>query len=1695
VFHIGSYLDQKIFDQKSIKNIEAAFIKLSEFSSGAEYVIGHNIINHDLNLLREVLPGSSILNLPIIDTLYLSPLAFPENPYHKLIKNYKIVKNCKNNPVADAKLTWEVFQDQVNSFLLFSKNNPQLISFFTFAFEPFGSNTLKMVGNYNLFRNLSKTAPGKDQAKQIFLEICEDKICLSALDKIWDEYSDHPQKRIILAYALSWLRVSGSNSVIPPWVKHEFPDISVVINELRYACGNPECKYCRKNNDSEKLLKKYFGFDEYRKLPDGRKLQKEIIDSNLAGNSLLGILPTGGGKSICYQIPALHRYHRIGQLTIVISPLKALMKDQVDNLNKVTGTELACAINGSLTLPERGHAMEKVRLGDIGILYISPEQLRNVSIAELIASRDVGCWVFDEAHCLSKWGHDFRPDYFNVAAFILEQNKNLNNLPLIGAFTATAKKDVVEEIHSHFKENLDLDLVSFISGVQRDNLNFQVWPVTQSEKDDVIFNCLRDSVINGPFGAVVYCASRKKTEELSRYLNEKGISSEAFHAGRSEPDKRNIQDDFVSGKVPVICATNAFGMGIDKKDIRLVIHADIPGSLENYLQEAGRAGRDTEPADCILLYEQKGIEDQFSLNAFSKLTLKDIKRILAVLKKRGANAPEIVITPGEIMRLIGYKNFAENDSRASIGVSWLERKGFLKRSFNQTLFFQGKPSVQNMKEAEEKIQTLNLSKMMAAVFRRILLTLFNMDKDSVISADTICESLGDIEGLPEKYLDPKFILGLLSQMAEVGLVKEGISMTAYVRPKGKGNSPNKLETDLEIEKQMVDIMAELSPDAWTSPDVPDLIHLRLMSQKLKDKGYDGINSEIVQKILQAISNDKGESHGRSLKIAGRKGAEQQVVYVKISWQKIKKRMELRHNCARLCLNTIISVLPRHLRTGQAQVISEFFISQLVSAMKFDVFLSGYTGDHRALIERSLLFMHDMKVITLQNGLGVFRQAMTLTMLPGAQKRQYTKGDYEVLSHHYAQKNVQAHVMEKYARLGLEKIKTALLFVSDYFSSSYDLFIKEHFPREKKIIQTAMTAEAYKEIIQSLKNPIQEAIVTSQPERNLLVLAGPGSGKTKTIVHRCAWLIKAKSVDPSSILVLCFNHQAMVELRKRIRKLSGQRANFVTAMTYHGFAMRITGRSFLEGGERYKPGKNMAGFDHIIDEAIEILSGKRQVAGIEQSEVREYLLSQYRYILVDEYQDIDDHQYRFISTLTGRLEQDQEAKISIMAVGDDDQSIYGFRNANVKFIKQFQEDYSARTLYMVENYRSSFPVIQVSNAFIANNKNRMKTGEPCRINKKRKSQEVNADKLENDLLIQLVKVKDVASQAVFVAKMIKQLLANNPDIKLSDFAAVSRHGLAYPFLVSLRMALAKEEIPFCYSIKNDSGFPLFKAREIQLFIQYLDDHKKESRAPRVLKKEILEHFKRKDIWTSLISQILESWCDINSDIEISIQRAKDFVLEMLLEERREHMAGKGVLLGTAHSVKGMEFPFVFILDGGWKQTNIEEERRLFYVAMTRSIKNAYILKINGSENPHVGIIEKNEFTHTITAEQSKIDGFSEELTVSIIGLEDLYISYAGLFSKGNIIHKTISQLNPMDKVSLIEKKNHIYIKNQLHQTIAKLSNNGKTKWMNKINTIIHARVLGVIRRSQSDGEDYEERCEKVDSWELPIIEVLHKRNKE
>lgn len=1703
IFAVGAVFRNREFRASKISDIRKTLASLDEFSKDADYILGHNIINHDLLLAENIYPEAHFLKLPVIDTLFLSPLAFPENPYHKLIKDYQIVRTGKSDPVKDAKLSRSIFIDQIKAFKLRINSDTELLSFYSYAFK--GSEIREKVNNSkgmsDLFFYLSGEVPDEGRAFEIFKKISNDKICINGFKKIKDNFFYDKRKKIILAYVLSWVLVSGGNSVIPPWVKHEFKEIQEVIRSLRFYCGDENCFYCREKNNSQKILKNYFGFDNFRTLPDKRPLQKQIVDANLRGVPVLGILPTGGGKSICYQIPALHRFERLGELTIVISPLKALMKDQVDNLNKNTNTVCADTINGSLTLPERGAVMERVRLGDTGILYISPEQLRNESIASLLDSRDIGCFVFDEAHCISKWGHDFRPDYLYVAGFIKKYSFKNKRKPLVCAYTATAKKDVVEEIRSHFMEVLSIDVEVFAGGVERDNLLYSVWPVTCSAKNDIIFNTLSDKLSERGGAGIVYCSKRKDTESLSSFLNSRGIVSGHFHAGLPEPEKRNIQDDFVNSKIPVICATNAFGMGIDKKDIRIVIHSDMPGSLENYLQEAGRAGRDLQESECILMYDESDASKQFAMNSYSRISIKTIKKILKLLKKKGLKTPEIVISAGEISRLIGEESSASDDSKERTAVSWLERKGFIEREFNKTIVFQGTPLVKNIDEAEKIISRLGLSENMKKIYKNILFFLFNREEKNFVSADAIVESLGDQVKNDKRFENSKFIINILSDMERFSLIKKGLLISAFVKPMGQRNSRLILKFFADAEIMLLKIMEEMEPNAYENSENGNIFNLRLMSQKLKSAGFEDINTQSVQIILESILNDKGKEKSKSISIKGSGGTEQIKIFLKFPWDEIKKRVLLRHNLAKTILEKIISFLPPEIQNGQAEALAQFFLEDIYETINSDFFYSlsdkSSKPDASSAAEICLNYLHEIKALTLHSGSGVIRQAMTLKVLPEARKRQYTSGDYEPLKHYYGQKNVQVHVMEKYAKLGIEKIKNALVFVSEYFVMPHKSFVEKYFRDEKKLIETAMTADDYRKIVQSLSNNIQESVVAAKQSENILVLAGPGSGKTKTIVHRCSWLMKHDCVPSNAILVLCFNHHTMMDLKKRIRKLSGSK--YVSVMTYHGFAMRICGRS-LEDKNSVVDNENNY-FKNVIVEAAEILKGKKNILGIDIEDLRNYYLSKFRYIFVDEYQDIDDAQYEFISAVTGRLEEDSDEKITIMAVGDDDQNIYSFRNSNIKFIRQFEKDYNASKYYLVENYRSSYPIIECSNHLISFNKNRMKTDTPIQINKKRNGEILKPQDIDIKDKVCIVYADNYESMANSVAYEIKRLLKENKNLSYDDIAVISRNGISKSSLVSARMALAAEKIHFCYLLNRDSGFPVTRVREFQKFLEYVEENIEKSILPSKVKADVSSLFDNENVWTKQLFELLDIWEEINGEIAVSAYELKKFFIEAFAEEKRDPKTGNGVFLGTVHSVKGMEFEYVFITDGGWDKVwgaESEDETRLFYVGMTRAKKGLFLYSLENEKNPHTEKLRNYPFACEKKAEYSNIKGYKPGLKVSVIGLKDLFISYPGFFDSDHEIHSGLKKLNPKDRIffrleTLNNGKTSVFITDTKGRKIAKLSGAGAEKWIKvlKKEDKIIGRVLAVVKRRKEDDDDMERKKNiKVDQWELPVMEVLH-----
>ena len=405
-------------------------------------------------------------------------------------------------------------------------------------------------------------------------------------------------------------------------------------------------------------LKKYFGYDSFR---DG---QREVVEKILNGENILASFPTGYGKSLCYQLPAL----MLSGVTVIVSPLISLMKDQVDALReqRIYGVAL---LNSSLSWDEYRAELERLECGEVKLLYIAPERFRSRRFLNLLNSHQISLFVIDEAHCISQWGHDFRPSYLALRDAIRDLHPSS-----IALFTATATPDVREDI----REQLEIQPPqAFTRGIERPNLKFSVHEVsTEAEKYPLLDGCLQQLTGKG----IVYAGRRRETEEIASYLKKCGRRVDFYHAGREGFERERVQnrffDDGADG-LDLVVATNAFGMGIDKSDIRYIIHWTMTGTLEQYYQEAGRAGRDGETAHCILFYcpDDRKLHEYFIKE--SAPNKPDLLKLLKLVETFPSVDNFRMFVQEELEWMSGF-----NDGKIRVGLSHLEKLGFLRRLYN-----------------------------------------------------------------------------------------------------------------------------------------------------------------------------------------------------------------------------------------------------------------------------------------------------------------------------------------------------------------------------------------------------------------------------------------------------------------------------------------------------------------------------------------------------------------------------------------------------------------------------------------------------------------------------------------------------------------------------------------------------------------------------------------------------------------------------------------------------------------------------------------------------------------------------------------------------------------------------------------------------------------------------------------------------
>nr|WP_306305497.1 RecQ family ATP-dependent DNA helicase [Porphyromonas macacae] len=686
---------RQILDIGGIKDNGNIFHKTSvvefiQFLKGTKYVCGHNILNHDIKYIGKAIAETSIDPKNIIDTLFLSPLLFPTRPYHALLKDDKLQTEDMNNPLNDSIKAKDLFYDEV---LAFSQTEETLKQIFYLLLK----DKKEFYAFFDFIAYISINSDVESLIRQKFKnEICEQV----ELGKIIVE---HP---IELAYSLSlvnsFILHQKTHSITPPWVLRNYPEVERIMFNLRNKPCISGCAYCNNVLNIHKGLKKFFGFDSFRTY-GGEPLQEKAVKAAVDNKSLLAVFPTGGGKSITFQVPALMNAESSNSLTIVISPLQSLMKDQVDNLEKLGITE-AVTINGLLDPIQRAKSFERIEDGSASILYISPESLRSKTIEKLILGRKIARFVIDEAHCFSAWGQDFRVDYLYIGDFIksIQEKKNLEDAIPVSCFTATAKQKVIEDIRNYFKEKLSLELELYTSKASRTNLQYKVF---EKRNDEEKYQAARNLIEKKNCPTIIYVSRTKRAYSLAERLTKDGFNAKPYHGKMDKQEKSINQDSFINGETQIMVATSAFGMGVDKKDVGMVIHYDISDSLENYIQEAGRAGRDEHiMADCFVLFNEEDLNKHFILLNQTKLSIKEIQQIWKAIKELTRFRSKVSDSALEIARKAGWDdNVAEIEVRVITAIAALEEARYLKRGQNMPRIYANSILSKNAQEAIDKI--------------------------------------------------------------------------------------------------------------------------------------------------------------------------------------------------------------------------------------------------------------------------------------------------------------------------------------------------------------------------------------------------------------------------------------------------------------------------------------------------------------------------------------------------------------------------------------------------------------------------------------------------------------------------------------------------------------------------------------------------------------------------------------------------------------------------------------------------------------------------------------------------------------------------------------------------------------------------------------------------------------------------------
>lgn len=1499
---------QKVFDIGAVLSTGATFHQamptaFADFAATADFLCGHNILAHDLPYLQQQL-GNREYGIHIaIDTLLLSPLLFPQKPYHSLLKDDKLQTDERNNPLNDAQKAQTLFYDEVSAF----RRLP----------PPFQSVLYQLLGNQQGFSAFFK---------YMGFTIIDTHAATVWLDTFLQEQACHnspvqalaAQYPVAMAYTLALLHANDRYSITPPWVLKNYPEVERLMFLLRNNPCVPGCSYCNQALNPTAALKRHFGFDGFRSY-DGEPLQENAVKAAVKGKSILAIFPTGGGKSITFQVPALMSGENAKALTVVISPLQSLMKDQVDNLEKAGITE-AVTINGLLDPIERSQAIERIENGMASLLYIAPESLRSNTIERLLLKRKIARFVIDEAHCFSAWGQDFRVDYLYIGDFIkeLQLKKNMEYPIPVSCFTATAKQKVIEDIRDYFKEKLGPTLEVFKAQSGRANLHYRVF---QRDSDEDKYSQLRSIIASNNCPTIVYVSRTKRAYQLAERLTKDGFSARAYHGKMEREDKTVNQEAFMSGEVNIIVATSAFGMGVDKKDVGAVIHYDISDSLENYVQEAGRAGRDEKmEANCYVLFNEADLDKHFILLNQTKISSKEINQVWKAIKELTKTRSKVSNSALEIARKAGWdENITEIETRVNTAVAALEEANYLKRGQNMPRVFANSILSNNADEAIKRINEspkFNDPQKLKAI--RIIKKLFS-SKSKRLSTDEAAESRIDYMSDQLGFAKEE-VIRVVELLKEEKILAQTKDLTAFIK---QGENSNRSWAITDNYRQIEDLLftlADEQPTTW---------HLKEINEQATAQNIKDCSPNKLKTILNfwAIKNWVKRQH-----LAYSKNHIQTVLM--LPKQDFREKLNKRHLLARLIteylyrkVNSVASD-----KNAEAETLIEFSVLELrdMALQEQGMFAMEFSLDD---VEDCLFYLSRIEAIKIEGGFLVVHNRLSIDRLEQNNRIQYKESDYEKLRLFYQQKVQQIHIVGEYAKKMIRNYEEALQFTDDYFNLNYTSFLSKYFPGSRiDEIKRSLTPEKFLKLFGGL-SPAQLAII-KDTQQHIVVAAGPGSGKTRVLVHKLASLILTEDVKHEQLLMLTFAKAAATEFKKRLIDLIGNAAHFIEIKTFHAFCFDLLGRV-----------GSLSESSTVLKMAVE----KIKTGDIEMSRITKTVL------VVDEAQDMSADEYALIQALMQHNED-----MRVILVGDDDQNIYTFRGSDSKYMQQLLVEKTAAKYELTENYRSAANIVQLANQWATSIQTRLKTTPGYAITPTNGHIEITAYQTGN-----------------LLTPIAATLLAT----PLSGSTCVLTH--SNEDAAVLTGLLVHRGMP-AKLIQTNDGFRLNHLYELHYFSDLLNSHTDTpiiSDADWDAATRQLTQVAEQSNKLQLAHHIIQQFAAINTQRKYKSDW-KTFLEESAMEDFTQ-IDTETVYVSTIHKAKGKEFDNVFLL---LKNFGVEtdEQKRQLYVAITRAKTNLYI-HYNSHFLAHLqadNLLHQHNNNHYETP---------KELTIQLT-LNDVYLNY-------------------------------------------------------------------------------------------------------